>query len=632
MVVSRKRISLLEQDAVETAIAYLTMSFQRSRADDRGHCTMLPPLETMKISTDARSPLSATSSSHASALPDIPHVDAQESIPEEDEDETSSEPTEAITPTSDSHPHAFQDHDGLSDVHKGSYASTITPSKPLMASNPAAAPPTTAPHSTPRHTVARPSIPPTSKPLPAKRSTSSTIKSLFRRSNSNNLEMLHSNPTAISASTLKPILPFRKPSFSASAGQSPATSQSNTPPSPGSPTSTVNSIQEPQWDGPPDPFGPKVRSSTGLHLKDKTRIMFGSTPRPEYRKRSTSMSQINSNNFSPFSPDISISMHANTGVGLKARRLSTSLPDDFTVDVVELNKEFASGSLLPGKRGKMIGKGATATVKLMTRKGGPADEVYAVKEFRRKGQKEDEEEYIKKVKSEYCIARSLHHPNIVHTVRLCTHSGRWNHVMEFCPQGELFSLVQKKYLTPEDNLCLFKQLLRGVAHLHSHGIAHRDIKLENLLMTDDGHLKITDFGVSDVFCGEHPGLRAAGGECGKNMREIRRCTPGICGSLPYIAPEVLEKKGKCSGWFSMTGPSLLTESCQVTTTLDLSTSGPAPSFSLPCTTAATRGPLPIEAIHIMPSSPVVGTGFWPATRTGLSTRTGRTACRIADRS
>lgn len=270
-------------------------------------------------------------------------------------------------------------------------------------------------------------------------------------------------------------------------------------------------------------------------------MTFGSTPRPEYRKRSPSMSQINN-----LSPDNSFSMHANTGVGLKARRLSTSLPDDFTVDVVELNKEFASASLVPGRRGKMIGKGATATVKLMTRKGGSGDEVYAVKEFRKKGQKEDEEEYIKKVKSEYCIAKSLHHPNVVQTVRLCTHSGRWNHVMEFCPQGELFSLVQKKYLTFDDKLCLFKQLLRGVAYLHSHGIAHRDIKLENLLMTDDGHLKITDFGVSDVFCGQHPGVRAAGGECGKNMGAIRRCAPGVCGSLPYIAPEVLGKKGNCS--------------------------------------------------------------------------------------
>ncbi|KZF22982.1 kinase-like protein [Xylona heveae TC161] len=223
--------------------------------------------------------------------------------------------------------------------------------------------------------------------------------------------------------------------------------------------------------------------------------------------------------------------------------MSASLPDDFNVDTIELFKEFTSLSILPGKRGKTLGKGATATVKLMARKGSNSDEVYAVKEFRKRGQTEDEVEYEKKVKSEYSIAKSLHHPNIVETVRLCTHNGRWNHVMEYCSQGEIFSLIVKKYFKLEDHLCLFKQLMRGVDYLHSHGIAHRDIKLENLLMTDEGYLKITDFGVSEVFCGEHPGLRAAGGECGRNMKECRRCAPGVCGSLPYIAPEVLAKEG-----------------------------------------------------------------------------------------
>lgn len=242
-------------------------------------------------------------------------------------------------------------------------------------------------------------------------------------------------------------------------------------------------------------------------------------------------------------PDNSISMHAAAGVGLKARRLSTSLPDDFEVDTVELDEEFVSTSVLPGRRGKLVGSGATASVKLMARKGRLSEVVYAVKEFRKRAKNEDEAEYEKKVKSEYSIARSLHHPNIVETVRLCTHNGRWNHVMEYCPQGELFSLVQKRYLEEADRLCLFKQLLRGVAYLHAHGIAHRDIKLENLLMTNEGHLKITDFGVSEVFCGVHPGVRDSGGECGKNMGDCRRSAPGICGSLPYIAPEVLEKRG-----------------------------------------------------------------------------------------
>lgn len=256
------------------------------------------------------------------------------------------------------------------------------------------------------------------------------------------------------------------------------------------------------------------------------------------RKRSTSMTGV------PFvEPDNSISMHAAAGTGLKSRRLSISLPDDFVVETVELTEEFSSTSVVPGRRGKLVGSGATASVKLMARKGHSSDELYAVKEFRKRGKNEDQAEYEKKVKSEYSIAKSIRHPNIVESVRLCTHNGRWNHVMEYCPQGELFSLVQKRYFGESDRLCLFKQLLRGVAYLHRHGIAHRDLKLENLLMTNEGHLKITDFGVSEVFCGEHPGLRTAGGKCGMNMKECRRSAPGICGSLPYIAPEVLEKKG-----------------------------------------------------------------------------------------
>ena len=68
----------------------------------------------------------------------------------------------------------------------------------------------------------------------------------------------------------------------------------------------------------------------------------------------------------------------------------------------------------------------------------------------------------------------------------------------------------------KDRLCLFKQLIQGVGYLHAHGIAHRDIKLENLLLTKDSKLKITDFGVSEVFSGTHPGLRESGGQCGQN--------------------------------------------------------------------------------------------------------------------
>ncbi|KKY19144.1 putative serine threonine protein kinase [Phaeomoniella chlamydospora] len=282
------------------------------------------------------------------------------------------------------------------------------------------------------------------------------------------------------------------------------------------------------------------RSSTGFTMREKSKGLFVPPQPPRassFNLQSSSSDQIQEIQKNPFS------IPASEGTGSKARRMSTTLASDISVDACDLVDEFTSASRLPGRRGKEVGKGASSTVKVMYRKGQDKGRQYAVKEFRRRNAKETEDEYVKKVKSEYSIAHSLHHPNIVETIRLCTHSGRWNHVMEYCQQGELFALVQRGYLKYEDHNCFFKQLLRGVAYLHSHGIAHRDIKLENLLMNDEGYIKITDFGVSEVFCGEHPALRTSGGECGVNMQGCRRCKPGICGSLPYIAPEVLAKKG-----------------------------------------------------------------------------------------
>ncbi|KAK7551438.1 kinase-like domain-containing protein [Phyllosticta citricarpa] len=243
---------------------------------------------------------------------------------------------------------------------------------------------------------------------------------------------------------------------------------------------------------------------------------------------------------------------ATEGTGLKSRRLSTILPDDFIVDYCELDKEFKSASAIPFRRGRKLGDGATAEVRVMRRRDGVSDALFAAKQFRTKDKDETEDDYLKKIKSEFSINKSCHHPNIVESIRLCKHNGRWSHIMEFCPHGELYDLVKRGLFIPPqfgghyraaDRLCFFKQLCRGVLYLHDHGIAHRDLKLENLLLDNEGHLKISDFGVSEVFCGEHPGLRAARGECGVNMGEIRLCKPGLCGSPPYIAPEILDKRG-----------------------------------------------------------------------------------------
>ncbi|KAI9815612.1 MAG: hypothetical protein M1826_001980 [Phylliscum demangeonii] len=487
---------------------------------------------------------------HSTSSLDSRAMERHDPIPEEDE-ESSSEPFEPLTPTSDAHPVDVHQQDvvGTVDDH-----SDMTPRAHVIAVKPLDMTPHPPDHA--RTPAVRRDAPKSGPalvgPVPPiqRRSTLKRISSLFNRthppSTAPPAEGTSAGETAGTASVPPPLPPAAPPpsrlsSFSRSVRNSPRPSTSNTPPSPTSPLTTMladQSSSSVRSDGAPRPL--QTRTSSALLLGEKMgRIRFhaakpGRPPRP----RSTSMTGA-----STVVPDNSISMYAAAGVGLKARRLSTSLPDDFTVDTIELSEEFVSTSVVPGRRGKMVGSGATACVKLMARKGQRSEVVYAVKEYRRRAKQEDVAEYEKKVKSEYSIAKSLHHPNIVQSVRLCTHQGRWNHVMEYCPPGELFSLVRRDYLKEADRMCLFKQLLRGVAYLHAHGIAHRDIKLENLLLTNEGYVKITDFGVSDVFSGEHPGLRSAMGQCGRKMGENRRCAPGICGSLPYIAPEVLAKQG-----------------------------------------------------------------------------------------
>ena len=231
------------------------------------------------------------------------------------------------------------------------------------------------------------------------------------------------------------------------------------------------------------------------------------------------------------------------GVGSKARRLSVQIPDHLEVDECALGDHF---SMIARAQKKDIGEGGAAVVRLMHSKtaGTGNQKVFAVKEFREWDKYEEEEwDYVRKIKSEYAIAKSCSHPNVVETYRLCYSDKKWFHVMEYCDLGDLNDLINKDFFTREDRNCMFKQLLRGVDYLHARGIAHRDLKSENLLVSKSGCLKIADFGTAEVFSGTHPGLK----NCRRQSlipeeAEVRLCKPGMVGSKPYMAPEILEHK------------------------------------------------------------------------------------------
>ena len=149
-----------------------------------------------------------------------------------------------------------------------------------------------------------------------------------------------------------------------------------------------------------------------------------------------------------------------------------------------------------GKLGRVLGAGAGGSVRLMRR--GEDGVVFAVKEFRPRHSYETEREYVKKLTAEYCIGSSLHHGNIIETLDIVQEKGKWFEVMEYAP-FDLFAIVMTGRMSREEISCCFLQILSGVTYLHSMGLAHRDLKLDNVVVSEHGIMKIIDFGSAHVF-------------------------------------------------------------------------------------------------------------------------------------
>ena len=149
-----------------------------------------------------------------------------------------------------------------------------------------------------------------------------------------------------------------------------------------------------------------------------------------------------------------------------------------------------------GKFGKVLGAGAGGSVRLMKRSSDST--TFAVKEFRARHSYESQKEYAKKVTAEFCVGSTLHHGNIIETLDIVHEKGKWYEVMEYAP-FDLFAIVMTGKMTREEVSCSFLQILSGVTYLHSMGLAHRDLKLDNVVVNEHGIMKIIDFGSASVF-------------------------------------------------------------------------------------------------------------------------------------
>ena len=149
-----------------------------------------------------------------------------------------------------------------------------------------------------------------------------------------------------------------------------------------------------------------------------------------------------------------------------------------------------------GKFGKVLGSGAGGSVRLLKRS---SDNVtFAVKQFRDRHSWESEKDYAKKVTAEFCIGSTLHHGNIIETMDIIQENHRWFEVMEYAPY-DLFATVMTGKMGREEIACSFLQIVNGVSYLHSMGLAHRDLKLDNVVVSEHGIMKLIDFGSATVF-------------------------------------------------------------------------------------------------------------------------------------
>lgn len=208
-------------------------------------------------------------------------------------------------------------------------------------------------------------------------------------------------------------------------------------------------------------------------------------------------------------------------------------PEKFKTRIKEKEREGKIKLTLAQKYGHIegvIGKGSYGTVSISSKTVNNTKIYFAIKQIKRK-QGESLHHFGNRVTSEFMISSSLTHQAVINVYDLMVDpiSMTYSEVMEFIPCGDLFSLISvTNGLNIVECDCFFKQILNAITYLHSVGVSHNDLKVENLLLTRKGQLKIIDFGTSAVF-------RTA-------WESDVQLSMGACGSERYVAPEQYNKE------------------------------------------------------------------------------------------
>nr|CAB3265768.1 ribosomal protein S6 kinase beta-2-like [Phallusia mammillata] len=139
-------------------------------------------------------------------------------------------------------------------------------------------------------------------------------------------------------------------------------------------------------------------------------------------------------------------------------------------------------------------------------------------------------------KAERNILEDVKHPFIVDLKFAFQTGGKLYLILEYLSGGELFMHLEREGIFMEDMACFYlAEITMALGHLHSKGIIYRDLKPENILLDMTGHIKLTDFGL-----------------CKESIHE-GAMTHTFCGTIEYMAPEVLTRSGhnKAVDWWSL---------------------------------------------------------------------------------